>query len=307
MHSHATTRWLAGAIALLLFSPLTADEASVRDAISDYVTAFNAEDLAAIESMWADDAVYVDHALGERTEGRSAILSDIEAVFAGPDQLKLSGTVESVRLVLENVANVAGTVSLANNDGDMTTTSFSALLVMKDNAWQIHSMEEFAIQPPASAADALAELDWLIGSWVDATGQSPVRANVRASIGGAFLVRTFQTEEADGTEMRSTQVIGYDPRSMQIRSWTFNADGSFGDGIWTRAGNDWLVKSTQTLADGSAASGTYVMKPQNEEAFTVQLIGSEIEGEPQPASAVMTVKRAPQEAVDSVSPSSTTK
>jgi hypothetical protein len=57
------------------------------------------------------------------------------------------------------------------------------------------------------------------------------------------------------------------------------------------------VKSTQTLADGSAASGTYVMTP-GDDSMTVQLIGHEIDGALQPASETVTIVRAEDEAAD---------
>ena len=70
-----------------------------------------------------------------------------------------------------------------------------------------------------------------------------------------FLIRTI-VEQSDGQVSRAgTQIIGWDPRSEHIRSWDFNADGSFGDGTWSKNGGDWLVKSSQTLASGEAASG----------------------------------------------------
>ena len=79
-------------------------------------------------------------------------------------------------------------------------------------------------------------------------------------------------------------------RFETIRSWSFNSDGSFGDGVWSEVGDAWHVKTTQTLADGSAASGTFVMTPDGD-SMTVQLIGHEIEGAPQPSSDEITVVR----------------
>ncbi len=269
---------------------LVGDEAEVRDAIKAYVTAFNAKDLATIDKLWAENAVYVDHQLGERTEGRAQIVGDIKAVFEASGILNLAGTVKNVRMVRDDVATVDGEVMLTLGDAP-TVTEFSALLVKQDKAWIIDSMEERAVVLPTSASDALAELGWLVGSWQDAAGESPVRATVRLAIGGSFLVRSFEATSEDGTPLQSTQIIGWDPRALQFRSWTFDADGSFGDGIWSKNDDQWLIKSSQTLADGRAASGTYVMTPKDQNSFTVQLIGRDIEGEPQPASAVLTVER----------------
>ncbi len=42
-----------------------------------------------------------------------------------------------------------------------------------------------------------------------------------------------------------------------------------------------MIRSSQTLADGQAASGTYVLEREGDTAV-LRLIGHEIEGEPQP-------------------------
>jgi ketosteroid isomerase-like protein len=269
---------------------VVADEEDVRAAIKSYVIAFNNRDLATIEKLWSETAVYVDQQTGERTEGRSKIVQDIKTFFESTSVFNLAGTIEHIRIIKEDVASVDGQVSLAMGS-DSTVNEFSAILLKKNGQWTIDTMEERSIALPASAADALQELEWLVGEWQDASGDSPVRTLVKSAVGGAFLVRSFEATSADGRPLQSTQIIGWDPRALQFRSWTFDADGSFGDGVWSKSDNQWLIKSTQTLADGSAASGTYVLTMQNADSFTVQLIGREIEGEPQPASAIVTVQR----------------
>ncbi len=286
---------------LTLFLPFcsegraSADEGSVREAINAYVIAFNSKDLATIETLWGENAVHIDQQSGERTTGRGDILKDIQSVFKNTSTLSLAGSVENVRIIKDDVATVDGTVMLSTG-GTPTVNQFSAILLKRDGQWTIDTLEERAINPPATAANALRELDWLVGEWQDTTSETPVRVLVKSAIGGSFLVRSFEANLDDGAPLQSTQIIGWDPRAQLFRSWTFNADGSFGDGLWTRNNDQWMIKSTQTLADGRAASGTYVMTLQNADAFTVQLVGREIEGEPQPASEVVTVERVVEEA-----------
>jgi ketosteroid isomerase-like protein len=290
MRSKDLFGWLAFILTLCSADIICADEGEVRAAIKSYVTAFNNRDLATIEKLWSETAVYVDQQTGERTEGRSKIVQDIKTVFESKSLLNLAGTIEHIRIIKEDVATVDGQVSLST-DSQLSVNQFSALLLKKNGQWTIDTMEERAIALPLSAADALQELAWLVGEWQDASSDSPVRSLVKSAVGGAFLVRSFEATSDDGGLLQSTQIIGWDPRAQQFRSWTFDADGSFGDGVWSKNDNQWLIKSTQTLADGSAASGTYVLTIQNADAFTVQLIGREIEGEPQPASPVVTVQR----------------
>ena len=81
-----------------------------------------------------------------------------------------------------------------------------------------------------------------------------------------------------------------------MRSGSFSSDGSFGDGVCSQVGEAWHIATTQTLPDGDAASGTFVITPLDEQSMTVKLIGHEIEGAPQPASDVVTIVRAADQA-----------
>ena len=51
--------------------------------------------------------------------------------------------------------------------------------------------------------------------------------------------------------MAGTQVIGVDPSTGTIRSWTFDADGGIGEATWSWDDGRWAIDSDATLADGS--------------------------------------------------------
>ncbi len=290
MRSATLLSLLAFFCPVLSFGTSSANDGEVREAIRAYVTAFNAQDLAALEKLWSEKAIYVDEQTGQRTEGRGPIVQDIKTAFENSTALNLAGSIETVRMVKEDVALVDGEAMLSDGS-EPIVNRFSAVLLKQNGGWVIDSMQERAVALPASAADALAELEWLVGQWQDESSESPVRAIVKSAVGGSFLVRTFEATGAEGSPLQSTQIIGWDPRAQHFRSWTFDADGSFGDGVWSKSDDQWLIKSTQTLSDGRAASGTYVMTVQDVDSFSVQLIGREIEGEPQPASPAVSVKR----------------
>ena len=44
---------------------------------------------------------------------------------------------------------------------------------------------------------------------------------------------------ADGT-----QRIGWDPLTKQFKSWVFDANGGYGEGLWMRQGDQWVIKAT---------------------------------------------------------------
>lgn len=288
MRFQSARQWVAAAMLTGLFfqNQASAEDSGVRDAIVAYVAAFNAKDTQSLVKMWTEDASHVDHGLAETTAGRDQIMADIEAVFEQPEEIKLSGTIDSVHMITENVAKVAGEVSVTVSEQEPSLNRYSAILVKHDAAWQIDSMEEMPVPQPASSEVALTPLDWLIGDWQDETDEDPVHTHVHRSIGGAFLIRSCESESA-----RSTQIIGWDAGTREIQSWTFNSDGSHGTEVWTQNGDDWLVRTKQTLADGRAASGTYVIHPENGDELTIKLMGREIDGEPQLPSDPVTLRR----------------
>lgn len=275
----------------LLATPACADEAAVKKMINDYANAFNQKDLNTVIGYWTEKGVHIDRESNERTEGREAIKEDLATAFADRPGTKLLGRIESIRFVKPDVASVVGDVTISNPGADPTHTAFSAILVSSDGKWMIDEIEESPVPVAPSSYDALQDLEWLIGRWVDDGEQTRVDTMVRWAANQAFLLRSFTVSNADGETFEGTQVIGWDPRSREIRSWTFQGDGGFGDATWTKSGDDWLVKSSQTLPDGRAASGTFVYTPVGDDEISVRLIGHEIEGEPQPAGGSVTIRR----------------
>jgi len=59
--------------------------------------------------------------------------------------------------------------------------------------------------------------------------------------------------------MTVTQRIGWDPLSKQIKSWVFDSEGGYGDGLWTRNGDQWMIKSSGVLPDGRIATATNIL------------------------------------------------
>ena len=51
-----------------------------------------------------------------------------------------------------------------------------------------------------------------------------------------------------------TQIVGWDPRSRQVVSWTFDSSGGYGTGAWTAAANGWQIESVGVTADGVPTS-----------------------------------------------------
>jgi uncharacterized protein (TIGR02246 family) len=271
-----------------------AEEANgVEFALKRYIVTFNSHDAAKLAELWTENAVYVDKATGLRTEGRAALTADFAKLFAASPGVVLSGDVEGIREIGADAAMVDGVSRTMTPDSEPSVSAFTAVFVKRDGKWLIDSVHETTLPTPETPRQALEPLAWMVGHWQDAGGGDLVDTNVRWAPGDAFLIRSY-TAQREGEELpfAGTQVIGWDPRSKQIRSWTFSSDGSFGDGAWSKNGNEWLVRTTQTLPDGAAASATQVITMVDADTATVQTVGKEVNGAPEPASEPVTMVRA---------------
>lgn len=287
-------------LGLLLATTAFADEAAIKQTIAAYADAFNKQDLETVVGYWSESGVHVDRETGERTEGRAAIKADLADTFNAARTATLAGRVNRVRMIKPDVAHVDGEVVISIPGEDSTSTLFTAILVNQEGKWRIDLIEETPAPVPSDSYEALAELDWMLGEWVDDGGDVQVNTKVSWAANGAFMLRSFVVTTADDVLRQGTEIIGWDPRSDEIRSWSFQSDGSFGDGTWSKNGDDWIVKASQTLPDGRAASGTYVFTKQGDDEVSVRLIGHTIEGEPQPSGEGTTLKRVAEDSVAAV-------
>lgn len=263
----------------------------VRKELQEYVRVFNQRDPFAIAPFWTNDAVSVQEETGERSEGRDAILADFKQFFSDYPQAQLSGSVEHVRKLGADVAIAEGRLTLVTGDGQPSQSAYTAVLQRENNRWLIASSSERDLPMPATSYDALQELAWMVGGWEDQTGDASVFTTVRWSPNRAFLIRSYSAQFEEDGSFTGTQIFGWDAVSKQIRTWTFNSDGSFGDGAVSKNGQDWMIKMNQFQTDGRLASGVSVVTRLDDNTIQVQKIGESVNGEPVPASEPVTVVR----------------
>ena len=136
----------------------------------------------------------------------------------------------------------------------------------------------------------------MVGDWAS-EASSPRGVSLQSvcdwTANRAFLIRKFKVELNNGVSRGGTEIIGWDPRTRRIRSWVFYSNGGFGENVWIRDGNRWLVKSTGTLADGSEVSSTNVIAMVDPNTFTIESKDRTANGERQPDLPQTTIKRQP--------------
>ena len=159
-------------IASLFATPCAlADDSAVRQTLLNYVEVFNEKEANKIGEFWTENGTHTDRETGQRTEGRDAIQADITEVMKERSDIKLSATIDRLKFVTPDVASVEGETIVVLSDAEPIVSAFNAILVHQGDKWLLDSIEEMPLPQPPSSTAALKELEWLIGDWVDDSGE----------------------------------------------------------------------------------------------------------------------------------------
>ena len=122
----------------------------------------------------------------------------------------------------------------------------------------------------SSASEEIKQLDWLIGQWVDESPDNFVETAYRWSDDHLSIISDFKVQIAARPAMNGTQRISWDPLANKIHSWVYDSQGGFGEGLWTRNGNQWIVKMTGETEEGKVASSTNIITRMSKDRTTWQ-------------------------------------
>jgi uncharacterized protein (TIGR02246 family) len=256
-----------------------------------YEAAYAKGDVKALADFFADDAVFTTED-GQTFTGRSEIETGIRAAFAANKGSKLSISPDSIRAATPDVVLERGSTAVVDKDGGTSGALYSAVHVKKDGKWKISSIVETPL-PEESAHEHLAELDWLIGSWEDSdkSDDVTVRSEYVWARGANFLTRNVTVKRSGETTLEGWQVIGWDPLDQRIRSWTFDSEGGFAEGRWTRDGNRWLVRETGVDPDGNRTTADITFTKLSADRVHWDSNNRTLNGEPQPSISKIEINR----------------
>ena len=141
--------------------------------------------------------------------------------------------------------------------------------------------------------DHLAELAWLIGEWEDAdkNGDTTVSGQYLWSRGRNYLTRNVTVKSGGEVTLEGWQIIGWDSVEEKLRSWTFDSEGGFASGYFTRDGERWLLRETGYAADGSRTSGDNTLTKVSAERATWESNNRTLNGDPQPSISKIEINR----------------
>jgi uncharacterized protein (TIGR02246 family) len=251
---------------------------AVRLASAGYVAAFNERNAQQLAQLWSENGVYDVPDSNRQLKGRRAIEEMFQELFADGEDVKMSVTIDSIRLITSSVASEMGQ-AFVSSGGYTSASRYTAIYVKEDGLWLLDSIHDTNADLTDAEQTPLAELEWMVGEWIDKSDDSTVETNVQWTANGKFLTRNFRVLTPGNEDFTGTQVIGWDPLHQQVRSWVFDSNGGFSNGSWKRKGENWLVESTGYLADGRTTSSIQVYARVNDNQFTWQSFGREVDGE----------------------------
>jgi uncharacterized protein (TIGR02246 family) len=256
-------------------------ETELRKNAEDFVKTFNAGDAAKLAAHFAETGEIIDEE-GNHYQGTAEIKELFTAFFTKFPGAKLVMDVESVRGVAPNVAIEEGTRVITNKEEqDQAQVRYSAVRTKVGDRWVIASLREFSADPLPTPTDYLAGLDWLIGEWINEGSDAVVKINYKWSEDKNFILADLNIQKEGKDAMKCQQRIGWDPAQQKIRSWLFDSDGGFSEGVWAATDKDWIVKSTATLPDGQTGSATITYTLVDDNHFTIKgtqrIVGNTVE------------------------------
>lgn len=258
------------------------EKAAVLANARAYEAAYAKADVKALADFFAEDADYTT-ADGTGFSGREAIEGAIRAGLVANRGSKLAIAVDTVRMLGPETALEKGSTTVTAKSGDTTSELYTAIHIKKDGKWKISQLIESPVPTP-TPRDRLEELAWLIGEWeeTDKTDDLAIRSQYLWARGGNFLTRNVTVKRAGNVTLEGWQVIGWDPIAERLRSWTFDGEGGFAEGYFTRDGNRWLQRETGVAPDGSRTSGDSTITKVSADRFTWESQNRTLDGDPQP-------------------------
>lgn len=277
------------------------DISSLQKASTDFVTAYNSKDAAALAALFTQEGEMSDSTGKDLTSGRDEIKSRYEEVFMG-DSPSMAIEVESVRLVAPGLAIEDGTFHLTPaGDGNAPphSTNYTAVLMKNDKGvWEIASTRDLG--DATDAAGQLADLEAVLkGEWTSRTSDG---VQLDLAIGwdptGKFLLGETLATTADAEPQPGSMRIGWNAVKKCIVSWIFDADGGVVQGFWTPTEDGWMVRSEGTTAEGETLTVNQELTAEDKDTLIWAATNRVLDGVKQPDTKLRIVRQAPEPAAE---------
>ena len=211
---------------------ISPDEDAIRLVDDSFVKAYEAGDAKAVAEHFTTDAEYVDET-GNVFEGREAIEASLKDFFAESPVCRLQINADSIRTISPGVVVQDGsTLMTRGEESAPCECQYTTVYAKVDGKWLIASVRDRAPRDLREHSVHLQQLGWLKGDWIDEGDDSIVNFSCEAVDNGNFLMRKFTIVIGGEEAMSGTQRIGWDPLTGKLRTWIFDSEGAYGEGLW---------------------------------------------------------------------------
>ena len=268
------------------------DEKAIRLAAKAFAKAYNAGDAKAIASLFVADGEIVSEE-GQSTQGREGIEQVFAGIFREHPKTHMDLAIGSIRFIGPDMAVEDGVATVTHGPDEPAQRSpYTVVHAGRNGKWLMASAKDLPDDTP-TPEEQLKQLQWMIGEWVDESPEALVMTSYRWTDNQCYILSEFKVQIGGRPVMTGTQRIGWDPLAKKIRSWVFDSEGGFGEGIWTREGNQWIVKMTGVTRDGKIASATHITTRVSKDRMTWQTRDRIVGGEKTPDIEKIPITRKP--------------
>lgn len=135
---------------------------------------------------------------------------------------------------------------------------------------------------PAERQAALDKISWLIGKWTARIDDDVIAYECRWIADKAFLALKWESTTDRIAGQDGLIVVGWDETEQTLKTWTFDTDGGFAEGLFKKPGDKWQLVNTHVLPDGSLGSSVTVFNKVDDNTITWRRVAQEIDGELMP-------------------------
>jgi uncharacterized protein (TIGR02246 family) len=266
------------------------DLVTIRAQSQAFVAAFNKRDAKAIANMWTENGEYIDD-VGRRFLGRDAIEKGYAQFFADGRKVTLRITIDSLRLLSKDAAIEDGRAAVDPPPAGVPGFSkYTVVHARVDGKWLMASVRDTHVETP-SAYRNVADLDWLIGTWIAEAHGHKTESVCRWIANKSFVQRTYTMTRADGMKSSGVQIIGFNAEDNHVQSWNFSPDGGHAVGVWIPREGGWRAQMRGVTGDGTVTASVNLLTRLDDNAYVWQSVERTAAGTSLPDSDEVIMKR----------------
>lgn len=268
----------------------SADLAAIRATSDAFTAAFDAGDAKAVALLWTSNGEYIDES-GETFSGREAIEKLYADYFAKNPSRRIRVIIDSLQVLPDGTALEKGrTVLEPAPAGAPAIGRYTAEHVQVNGKWLMSKVRDARVETP-SAYRGIADLDFLIGTWVAEEYGIKTESVCRWVANKSFVERKYTVTDVDGTTISGVQLIGWNPKTGAVQSWDFSPGGGHATGTWSPIAGGWSAEVNGVTGDGVSTAAVNVLKRLDDDAYVWRSVNRSAGGELLPDTDEVVMKR----------------